>query len=378
MTITVNLHSGLATWSSGAFALGQRCATGGNAYQCTTAGAATAAPTGVGGVIPVAGGAVFKWLSAIDYTSIVTMTTAFSTTLTDNVNMNIWNDGIIITSDLVVGATTPGSFVTTMQPAPGEGWKDNVGNGAIGLGSSTRGVMIESQTGYTSTIKASSVGVALLGLQISGNNNNYQTLYNNSGNLILDGCIIQATSICAKFYVDSSGGRIINNVFIAINNILTVQVELDSLAVGQIFFMNNLVIRPTNFVAGGIGVDGSASVISDFSDNAIFGFTVAPTGNTWAGSNNASDVAACIPPGTTGNLSSAPFTVATFTQPSAATTLNIRLPISSVLVNAGINNGLVSIDMLGTSRPQGLTSDIGPFELSAAYIPHTPIVVFFG
>ena len=375
MTITVNLHSGLAAWASGAFTLGQRCSSGGNAYQCTTAGSATAAPTGTGGVIPVTGGAVFKWLSAVDYTSIVTMTAAFSGTLTDNVVMLIWNNGLIIINDLSVGATTPGSFTTTMKPAPGESWRDNVGAGAIGLASPTLGVMIESQINYTNVIRGTAPGIILYGLQISGNGNSYQVLYNTTGNLIVDCCIIQGTSYLAKFYCDIAGGNIINNVFISRSAQTVLAVEVDGASPDIVTFMNNLIIRPSNFTAGGIGVDGNMGI---FSNNAIFGYTTAPTGSIWSGSNNASNVAACIPPGTTGNLSTVAFTTATFIQPSAASVLNVRLPSSSALVDAAVTNALIPVDALGTSRPQNAAPDIGPLESMAAYIPRTPIVVYFG
>src|SRR5579871_4797709 len=64
-----NIHFGLSAWSNKVFGPGARCSNAGNAYQCITGGSSTAAPTGTGSSINNGGAAVFKWLSAIDFTT---------------------------------------------------------------------------------------------------------------------------------------------------------------------------------------------------------------------------------------------------------------------------------------------------------------------
>ncbi len=126
MALTSNIHTGLSVWSAGAFNLGQRCSNAGGAYQCTVAGNSTLAPTGTGSSIP-SGAATFKYLSAIDYTSLQAWANGLPATLTQPVVALVWNHGPITTTAGVAflnlgGHTTSTSNNITIQPAPGEGF----------------------------------------------------------------------------------------------------------------------------------------------------------------------------------------------------------------------------------------------------------------
>lgn len=129
MALVSNLHFGLTAWASGAFGLGQRCSSSSNAYQCITPGNSTSAPVGTGSSI-TSGTAVFKWLSAIDYTTLQAWANALPATLTQPVQLLVWNDGPVTTTAGVpfltlVGHTTSATNNITVTPAPGESFAAN-------------------------------------------------------------------------------------------------------------------------------------------------------------------------------------------------------------------------------------------------------------
>lgn len=127
MALVSNLHFGLTAWSASTFAVGQRCSSGGNAYQCTTGGASSAAPTGTGSAVSGGGSVVFKWLSAVDYTTLQAWANALPATLTQPVQLLVWNDGPITTTPGVPilslsGHTTSATNTISISPAAGEGF----------------------------------------------------------------------------------------------------------------------------------------------------------------------------------------------------------------------------------------------------------------
>ena len=116
------------------------------------------------------------------------------------------------------------------------------------------------------------------------------------------------------------------------------------------------------------GVRGNYGSVNVY-NNAIFGFTPFVNDNTGAvGSNNITDrtswgTKAPSSPGTTG----AAFTTANFVALSgvksgSGTGYDFRIPSGSALKDAGSTANGSAIDILGTTRPQGTTSDIGPYE----------------
>lgn len=147
MTITSNIHTGLAAWTNHTFTLGERCGTGGNAYQCITAGTSTSAPTGTSADVDNGGTAHFKWLSAINYTGIQAWNDAIATPLTQPVIGLIWNDGVInctlgVRNFWINGHVTTSTNTITLACAPGESFRDQPALTTPLTADSTKGVTI--------------------------------------------------------------------------------------------------------------------------------------------------------------------------------------------------------------------------------------------
>lgn len=138
MTITANIHIGLAAWSQNhAYsALGARISNGGNAYQVITTGTSQntpgAGPTGTGSNI-TDGTVHWKYLSAIDFTSLQAWANSLPSTVTQNMVGQIWNDSVITTTagtqilSLTGHDTTTNSTTITLTAAAGEGLRDATG-----------------------------------------------------------------------------------------------------------------------------------------------------------------------------------------------------------------------------------------------------------
>ena len=133
-----NVQPNLAVWAAGNFSVGQRCSDvgGANAYQCITGGNSTAAPSGQGSSINNGGGAVFKWLSLIDFTSLPACISNLYYTLgaggtnsglLQSITIYNWNNGTLTSSVgavnwLSYGPINSNGFSTTITVAAGEGW----------------------------------------------------------------------------------------------------------------------------------------------------------------------------------------------------------------------------------------------------------------
>lgn len=130
-TATFNVHYNLAAWTSSTFTMGQRCSSGGNAYQCITAGSSTAAPTGTSSSINNGGAAVFRWLSAIDFTSLAAWANTLPTILAFNYVVLLWNNGAITTTVntpfLVINSILTNGYYILITCAPGESIRDHYG-----------------------------------------------------------------------------------------------------------------------------------------------------------------------------------------------------------------------------------------------------------
>lgn len=139
--ISYNVHYNLLAWTNHTFVLAERCSNLGNAYQCTTAGTSTSGPTGTGSSINNGGVAVFKWLSAIDYTSLAAWSAAIVASysipgLPDNLTAQVWNNGVI---SIPVGSTNLLSLFNTsnnghtvlITAAAGESFRDKAGAASL-------------------------------------------------------------------------------------------------------------------------------------------------------------------------------------------------------------------------------------------------------
>jgi hypothetical protein len=207
VTITSNIHVGLAGWSNATYTVGQRRSNGGNAYQVTTEGTSTSPPTGTGTGINNGGIAVWKWLSAVDYTTIQAWYTAIVTTLTQPVIGLVWNDGVITaiagTAMLIMNGSkvTTSTNTITLKPAPGEGFQDKFAAAPTTAFAynNANGVSIElpaTGAGPTSYIEIDDNFVTLQGIQSKDLNSiSASKMIGGSGtNLHIDQCIIEGFS----------------------------------------------------------------------------------------------------------------------------------------------------------------------------------------
>ncbi len=214
MTITSNIHVGLAAWSNHSFAFGERCSNAGNAYQCITAGLniSTAAPTGTSADVNNGGVAHFKWLSAIDYTTLQAWSDAIPATLTQPVVGLVWNDGVITTTSGVPvldisGHTTTSTNNITLKTATGESLRDQ---SAAALAVNTLlGVTVDlpsTGVGGVNYININNANVVVDGIQFRDpNSGSASTIFNTTAvdNLKLIGCIFDG-------YAQASGATMLS------------------------------------------------------------------------------------------------------------------------------------------------------------------------
>ena len=131
MTITANIHGCPAWASSSAILIGQRRTNGGNAYECTFAGttAASGGPTGTGGTI-IDGTVTWKWLSAVDYTTLSAWGASMPATLTEPMIGQLWKKSnnasdtqqwtYTANALTISGVTTSSINTITLTTGPGE------------------------------------------------------------------------------------------------------------------------------------------------------------------------------------------------------------------------------------------------------------------
>ncbi len=128
--VVANIHPNLSPWTNASFSVGQRCSTGGNAYECTNGGSSTSAPTGTGSNINNGGTATFKWLSAITFTSLQAWAnTLNNTTLSASQAAVNWNNAVQTNAPggffMYLQGVTAGSFSVSITCAQGESFRDH-------------------------------------------------------------------------------------------------------------------------------------------------------------------------------------------------------------------------------------------------------------
>jgi hypothetical protein len=217
--ITSNVHTGLTAWSNHTFAAAERCSTGGNAYQAINGGTSTSAPTGTAASVNNGGVCNFKWLSAIDYTTIQAWSNALPASLTDNVTALLWNDGLITIAAagqwLSISGVTAGAFTILITCAPGESFRD-VPNVPLAY-STTNGVAVQAPaTGTTSQyVFIGPANVTFDGIQFkdpqSGTSNLIFAVGANG--FVMQNCIVD--TIAAAMFYSGSTVVFLNNLIIS-------------------------------------------------------------------------------------------------------------------------------------------------------------------
>lgn len=390
MTQIVNVHIGLAAWSSATYVLGDRRSNGSNAYQCITAGASTAAPTGTGSSINNGGAAVWKYLSSIDRPNgdlRFSTSPVIPATLTQPVLVYIWNDGLIspaagVQAIWLAGHTTTLTNTITVMPAPGDGFDATyLATPSTALAfNAANGVAIQcpaSSTGSTNYIDIDDNNVIVRGLQIQDPNSaSLSSLIGGAGaNITVQKCIFDGfsqNSGAVLVQLEGGGLSFTNNLVIGRNTTLggpIVQVG----SITGVVVVNNTFVHLTN-VFGQTVLDGASNPTSgsNIARNNIFINYTAPyqsavttcwltdhsfyTAASFLSTSNGTDAGGSVYGITT---------AATFV--AFSTDFNLKTgaaPLDAAVTD--VTDIPTTDDMFGRSRPQGSAWDGGSAELAAA------------
>jgi hypothetical protein len=385
LTVTSNIHIGLSAWTNHTFTLNERCSTGGNAYQCTTAGTSTSAPTGTGSSINNGGVAVFKWLSAITYSTLSAWVAGIPATLTQPIVGQLWNNSAITTAAgtaylTLSGHTTSGTNTITLTCAPGESFRDKlVLQGTALNASQSNGVLFQlpASAGGINYFDITDANVIFNGLQFQDpdSTSNCTIINTNSGasGFKLRNCIIDGYAQTGGAYIVAIGDAA------TLANCLIIDREAAN--------ANNI---PIVFTAG-TSVMANCTLVAINSQSTACATTNTNTGvasltitNTIATGYNGFSIAAGVSGGTTVNHSAtSSTTVGTnstngtgnlFSKTAASqfvsSTTDFRLiGTGASAYDAGATDTTdipTADDIAGTARPQSSSWDIGAWEFKAA------------
>jgi hypothetical protein len=380
VTVTANIHFGLTAWASGTFALGQRCSSGGNAYQCLVAGSSTSAPTGTGAQ-PVNNGGVawFIWLSAIDYTTVQAWWNALPSTLTQNVIGQVWNNGTVTTTTTVaflntsLSVKTVGSFTSTLTAAPGESICDTLAGQVTPLAfNAAAGASFTAPTGSALAMNWFNITVAnftLSRLQVKDANtaDTSSLFFSSAAGTILDKCIFDGFSQTNphNMVYPSGATSIIRNCLLvdrANGGFNTVQFDTST---GKIVNCAILSVAGTGNCCVSAPSGASGSILLE--NTSLVGSTTFPIFSGTGGilANNNAFSAASLPTYATGTNNK-------FSQTAAATYVGTTTDFRLLSTAPSVNAGLVDTTNIPTSDdiggfPRGTVNwDMGPLEYQPA------------
>lgn len=260
--------------------------------------------------------------------------------------------------------TATASFPIVIEPAPGYGIADNItpGTGPLRI-DTTRGAAIVSSSSYMRLLDDVSPYMTIRGMQLSSSDPSTKLAGTGSANVTWERNIIRTTLTGGT--VDVTLGA--NSVFR--KNVLVLDgTGGDAVTLGAVGgkIQGNTIVRTSDRTAAGTAID-CFTANSDVSGNAIFGFTTPFTGTTpTTAGRNATDQASLGGAAGTGSLTSRSY-AASFenTGGSGASSADWRLKAGSTLIDAGAAISGITIDILGTTLPQGTAPDIGAFEVSS-------------
>lgn len=390
MTVTSNLHIGLAAWTtSHVYTLGTRVSNSGNAYQVITAG--TSALSGSGPTTTSSsitdGSVVWKYLSGIDYSTLAAWVSAIPGTLTQPIVGQLWNDGPITTTSGVAFLTLTGHTTTTtntikLTSAPGEGIRDSLAGQSTPLAfNSTNGVsfvMPASGVGAINYFGISDANVILDNLQMHDpNSSSGSTIIQFLAGGFLQGCVIDGysqTSGADMIQFNTAGAGIMRNCLV-IDRTATGAAAGSTISFGSTstFHLVNSTIIGINTPSNSAAVFNSSTGAMTTTNTIIMGYTAAHCGAAPNGGTSTlqyslfSNVASGLG-GTNGagNIFSASISNQ-FVNPAT----DFRLKTGAGALDTGTTDTSdipTSDDIARTTRPQGAAWDIGAWEFVVAAI----------
>lgn len=186
-------------------------------------------------------------------------------------------------------------------------------------------------------------------------------IYLNGATCLVDGCLAQGYVRSGYSYVAAIGqNTVVKNSAVVTDNSGGASCSGVAFSYyGGYQSLNNTLICPTGATQCRAVSTSSATL---FKNTAAFGFASLNATNVAAGSaNNATDQTAGFVAGDLANVVFAnQFQGVTQVSPDA------RLKSGSVLIDAGVTDSNVTVDIFNTTRPQGSYPDIGCYEVAAA------------
>lgn len=394
MAVISNIFYNLTAWASGTFSVGDRRSSGGNAYQCTTGGTGTVAPTGTGTFIGGGGTVVWKYLAPVDYTDLQSWADALPATLTQAVVAQLWNTGPITPASgapvlTLTGHTTTASNNITVTCAPGESFGAYLAanpSSALAFNTSYGPSIVLPATG-TATIPYVDIrddNVVWDSIPIKDpNSGSLSTLISGNANLVISNTIFDGYP-----QYNTPGFLALGNNSVGTTKLINVAIVDRSPTSGAntvvvINAWSNLAISGmtmwgVNTPATTIGIlnQGAGGAFTNTVTDSIFigytsDFTIGSNaGDTWTADHLIISAASITASGVTvGAGMQYSQTAANHFVSASSSTPNLRLKGSSTAINAGATDTTINVaakDILGTTRPQGAAWDIGAYEVPAA------------
>ena len=384
MTTTANLHNCAAWTTLTAYTVGQRRSNDSapvKAYECITAGTSLTGPTGTG--VNIADGSVrWKYLSAVDYTSLSAAIAGIGT-LSAPTELLFWNDAEWAMNAVAVsGNTTTVTNTLTLKPAAGEGFRSNATATTNPLRyDQSKGVGIASNSNYDGPFSVNQAYVTVFGLQCRGGtaSQSYTMGIGTAGGAtaVVDSCILDNGAAgnaapCLANVASTTGGYLFRNTLFVVN--------VASYAVVAFYagtYANCTIVRSAITAATGSALQTSYGTGPTVKNAALFGFTSLSSGQTPTFTSCATDIAS-PPAGVTGGLVYA----SQFQNTGAtASSRDFRAKTGAGLLDAGATdttNVPAANDITGTARPQGSAWDIGAWELLASGAAYTASITEAG
>jgi hypothetical protein len=122
---------------------------------------------------------------------------------------------------------------------------------------------------------------------------------------------------------------------------------------------SSTIVRPSDKTVSPYGINANNQSGLIFKNTVVLGATATYVNMGGATATSCATSASSPPTGFT----TVPYTTATVTN-LVSTTLDMRLPVGSALIDAGTTDATISLDASGVSRPQGTNPDIGAWEYS--------------